>query len=826
MSKRPDAILPPYLPMPYTGARRDEGDYDRYRERRALQLQADPGYDKSWLRPSVAESEAAWELVKDGLPDIDTFLSTLGRKQDDAELATLRARAKQAVVVTIDAAICSGETGRLLTANTIGEALAAAFSDWYRWSLRETPARSSYDMGSIVATDWKLFEPALASIEWFLSTLARKQDEDELAAFVLASLSPRHTYRPAWICRDLLMNGLRLESFVKTAQNDIAGLYRIELSSTPGNFGPHTNYRVLLDAKSSVLQQYRVLRGSDGESSRRRILLTSDPDPKPHDEYEVAAEQKYDIVNPGPLGALTLRRLQAMSLNFHTHAFEDDYARAEQEGAEDTSSLRAIAKEIAALGREGKVPTDGVISIKSGFYMTKNRRYEPSNFWVPAVTGRDHRGEGNISAVANIVVEFVRSRRLRWFSVTLEDGLRYQLRGVDVSSAQIQTLAVFTGDIELEKMCRQRSFWAMAADLAWAMHNDQSTPFKFPDPELARKRPDWLKNSLKHAVMTHIYGQGLGEIAKQLAEPKSSEDFVPLGDEANIEALIYDKHLRLNGLLLNFRPAMQRLAQLAWEQDPYAGVTLTDLLDGTTYRRNPFKLESTRVAGSGVKIYADVPYGSPNDLRDYTVDVGDLIRSIGPCFTHSLDGLFASLVVEQLSLRGIGCVSIHDSWLVAWPHIDRLFAVLPHADLPFEPNAQTVSAVWMQKLGPAYDDLARYLHRDALLRAPRRKSGYTPEETARFEERERLLALKYESWVAEMRAKWERRVEEQKWPRFRYGIVGPEITYVSEGVTFKESLADDAPPTPIIPKFESRKQADEAAVVMIRSTHEVPVSSI
>lgn len=54
--------------------------------------------------------------------------------------------AQQALLVALDAAILAGEDGRMLTTNLVFDALAARWSDHYRRTVDQGPARISYEM--------------------------------------------------------------------------------------------------------------------------------------------------------------------------------------------------------------------------------------------------------------------------------------------------------------------------------------------------------------------------------------------------------------------------------------------------------------------------------------------------------------------------------------------------------------------------------------------------------------------------------------------------------------------------------------------------------
>jgi hypothetical protein len=133
-------------------------------------------------------------------------------------------------------------------------------------------------------------------------------------------------------------------------------------------------------------------------------------------------------------------------------------------------------------------------------------------------------------------------------------------------------------------------------------------------------------------------------------------------------------------------------------------------------------------ARTKIKVYVHEPVGLPNGKGKYPVDLKKLRNMVAPCLVHMLDALFAGLVIEELTKRGIrDVVSVHDAWMVA---ADAEPALLDVFDTAGEP--------WLRSLGPVYDDLNRS-----------------------------LKGTDYASWVQDCKATWKRRVAKEEWPWFR-----------------------------------------------------------
>jgi hypothetical protein len=331
---------------------------------------------------------------------------------------------------------------------------------------------------------------------------------------------------------------------------------------------------------------------------------------------------------------------------------------------------------------------------------------------------------------------------------------RVPLVGVDISSSQVQILAVFLGLKDLEDLFKGRRYWDIVAERAWERHQDKNDDFKIPG--FAGPGDFYLRAALKETVMTWLYNNPLRKIRRTLAT--SSSEYGPgLGSERNISLLLRDEKLKLRGIDDWFKPACRLIAEQAWEADPYlTGLTFTDPFDETVFRWNPIRWELMPSAGSGdFKVYSKVPYmewrvitgwkkdGTPRTRYDwfpaepvngdYPVDLAKLGRSIAPCLTHMLDAAFAGFVIKNLNDLGVrDVVSIHDAFIVP-----------EDAEPKLHKAVESAGELWLRTLGPVYDDLERYLGQDA----------------------------KYGPWVRKLRQDWIDRVAHQGWPKFGTGKV-------------------------------------------------------
>jgi len=663
-------------------------------------------------------------------------------------------RAKQALVVALDAAVTAGEQGRMLTINTVFDALARHWSDHYRKAIEEGPATISYDMKA-------------------------------------------STVRASW--RDLLRNGVQLDALWPKIREGCPGLYKTHRIQGRGR--PRGREVELATNNSPRLTKFLQVVEADPDYRRRlhdvhpRLLLANEPLPRRNLPRHVAGEWAYNVATPGRRSLKVIERLEAARFYLNVRAFMKEADRLEQRAkdcrdsrireygrlrkrrkstgkrpartrarlrtrwqAEKTArahfaEVKGIRERLQELEGAGTI-TDGYAEIKSGHYKIVNRRYQPAHFWPVEVTGKDVREElvetfgGEVDGASWEIEKWqATSRRGRLFKAAAtasprlrekaEDDPEYpsewledpqRLAGTDVSSSQLQILAVFLGLEDLEAEVTKRSFWQTLTEHAWQRNRNRRDGFKFPNRRdvkpFERAADPRLREACKKAVMTYLYGSQPTQIAFKLDDDPDTCG-PGLGDAANIKRLIKREPV-LRTIFTKFLPACRKIADSAYDRDPCAGVVVTDPFDGELVEWNPVRRRWKPV--TKMKVYIYEPVGVPNDTGRYAVDIKKLRNMVAPCLVHMLDALFAGLVVEKLTERGIrDVVSVHDAWMVA---ADAEPALLEAFDAAGEP--------WLRSLGPVYDDLSRY-----------------------------LKGTNYASWIQECKAKWKCRVAEKRWPRFR-----------------------------------------------------------
>jgi hypothetical protein len=716
--------------MPWTGARTfGRREWDEYRARHAQQLAVNPDYDRWWRRPLEGTSNAifdhvAWERARP-LADLIPHYKWL-RDDDRASLARV---AKQALAVALDAAVLAGERGRILTTNVIADALCARWSDNYRAALETTDALVSWDAP----------EPVMS-----------------------AGL------------RDLHRNGLLFGTLLKAAVSGVDGLYKTERNyikvRVKGGKGATRllwrGFKVTL-IPGQLLDDFLMLMKADPSYRRpvpgRRVLLSSataygdvideaTERALSQGEFEgiiehegglvtspsrqVAAGRAYNASVVGPLGERVIKILESQRLLVYVPSVASDVTEWEsalgqicgrcanpqddKPHSDDPAHdhLRGMVNTHRPTRDQLKPCMEEVVEIQSRF--RKWIRYYARDFWPTEVTTKETRiDEWSVGLLKKAET----THRGRWFEAR-EGDTRKPLAGFDIVRSQLQLLAVLLGDRELEAIAPR--FKEVAANRARELFD---LPADLTDRQLGA--------AIKQAVMTILYGSTPARAALVLRDDPRT--YGPAGwmTPKMLVLLLNDPALHLRGVLKDFLPACQKVAEIAYAQDPAAGVVIPDPLDEGAYvRLNPVARRRRRVAGNGAyKIFANLPIGEASTGKytgDFPVDPKELRRGVAPNFTHMLDSLASSLVILRAHALGVHpIVAIHDCWVTGYGSILLLGIAIRDANAP-----------WLKMLGPMYDFFLRYF--DDPKHGDKKKS----------------------EWARRIRSQWEARVAAEEWPSF------------------------------------------------------------
>jgi hypothetical protein len=422
------------------------------------------------------------------------------------------------------------------------------------------------------------------------------------------------------------------------------------------------------------------------------------------------------------------------------------------------------------------------ITIKTSMYRVKNRRYQTTHFWPSSVSARPDADAtpSDDEEVNNEAVTLSTSQRARWFAwVSTTDHWREYLTGVDIAGSQTQILVALLGldGLSVATFAKQ-GFNQLLAEYAWRLHTEGTITLNdgykgAADPKLkALIKNLWMRvlygSRVEQVIMDqskdhHTYGPGwmiLDEVvseeyrsamktawrqctpvlgngtrtqdprrkcveAVKRAREKYGQQYAQALKRAAASAQNFLMAVPDYDRVNTFLEACKRLAEVAVERDPYAGVVLVDPFDGAEVRWNPVKRADVELPSNGPKLILSLPGtktrrnppqrdGKPY-ANDYPVNLRKLKQMIAPCLVHMLDAYFSSLVMKRLAESEVrDFIGIHDCWLIpsgTWRNTDdgRLVDQLGLLEAIIEDAA----VEWFHGLGCVYDNLIEYLGSDS-----------------------------------------------------------------------------------------------------------------
>jgi len=647
-------------------------EWKEYRLRRALHHDQFPDYERGWRRPTAPTATETWTLLKSRLNLQVRELAPASYVRcldEDNDRRALDVTTRQALLVVLDHFLTMGRRRRIVTLNSVFDALADRWSDHYRHAQKN---------GRVVAYDMK-------------------KDTVESSR------------------RDLLRNGISVEALWQKATKPNV-LYETEHILDAG-------YEVTIRDNTSLLAEFDkvVLRDS---SYRRSTVDTSSvlrwdaPFPTRPARREICAERAYNEVLLGSRAEKLLAAQESARVFFNVPGFLADYERFKTEARdverelsqkyEITAGKSTHRPDIWITMRDGRTvrlesprerhiwtvwnttkpdltsaqqdawwstvhalleryddARDSVeqfkpvyeaatllgspmrsspVIIKSQFTRTRNRRYQAEHFWPSAASADQEMrpGEG-ISA----------SVRQRWFKAPLDQGtardreatlgdqswhdvpddafpIPQDFTEVDVSSSQTQILAVFLGLRELERIVcspitlqgiwRSRvrghveyGFKNYLARCAWTINGARpilNDGYTGP----ADRR---LVALVKELWMRTLYGSEVHEIVRdQLGKPRA---FGPgwqhshFKNKREFEAAAKEAtpHARNFLLSINGYAEVDRFLRacqrIAKVADKYTGAVFVDPFDGTELRWDPVQRAPVHVPIGDHKVVVSLP---------------------------------------------------------------------------------------------------------------------------------------------------------------------------------------------------------------------------
>jgi hypothetical protein len=375
-----------------------------------------------------------------------------------------------------------------------------------------------------------------------------------------------------------------------------------------------------------------------------------------------------------------------------------------------TAQYGAAYEQIRA---RGSIPKR--VPIRTGMYRAINRRAQTEHLWPSSVSGDIDKTR---EYAPNEPYGFRErtSPRFRWFKVEVPAHASLRpvmqtipwgaLPGVDISGSQVQILAVLLGCDKLEEWAcsREPTFKQRLAAEVWKKHEapgsfklsggtERAKAYSGPgDPRLIAAVKELVLRVLYGSRVQDVVYDHLGEqetfgpgwttaentktivikrrvYGAEVSETRTVADIGRIVAAGTENALAFLRDLPWYAEVDKYLKACRRLVDNAHAKDQYAGVRFKDPYDGVEIRWHPVARTDKRVESDGRSIIVSWPagHGRRNAAGEveYPVDRPELQRFVAPCLIHTLDALYASLVVEQLAAWGVkDVVSVYDGWYV------------------------------------------------------------------------------------------------------------------------------------------------------------------
>jgi hypothetical protein len=511
-----DRGLSAWLPMPYTGGAKklSRAEWDEYRARRARHLQQNPAFASGWRRPAPRTAEDVWQKFARNLgAKLEALLPKLDLSPDERDEANLTA--KQAFTVALDAAVLAGERGAMLTQNGLFDALAARWSDHYRMAREHGPAAISYDMKvETVRAAWRDLVRNGVRFETLYSLIRRGHPD-----LYTTTRVPMRGYTveidlgsPTWteFVRIIDVDPV----YGRSRKQQRLLLANEEPQLVPAAHAPDREEDEEGNQREKVAGEWAYNRVEVGPRSVELIrrleaarLWVHAPTliegvsrlEQQRDELDVLLWDEFGVdvtkspAKPRARKKTKGRRPKARSARqwamAHVRQCVIPTLKGLVEEYDEVNGQFLQLRDVRVrLIDSANGAIEGHVQLKSRFYKLVNRRYQAANFWPVEVTGKDIQTvvleEGTQSRLLK-----TSSRRGRWFSAESKfeklgwewegaeewgddwAGDRRPLVGVDVSTSQLQILAVFLGLDEFETETTRQSFKKTLATEAY--HRDR-----------------------------------------------------------------------------------------------------------------------------------------------------------------------------------------------------------------------------------------------------------------------------------------------------------------------------------------------------------------
>jgi hypothetical protein len=653
-------------------------------------------YQKRFNRPSGKVASEVWDLVAPSMGPLRWERLCTPKKLDNfspSERDTIEVTVKKAFTIALALAVRRGEQRRLLYRNDIGDAIIAAWSDHARM---QTEARTFWDMPREVANAISL-DLLCNNIDLDAVWRAAVSKLNPLYAAVLI---PRSGYRIVFDRHGkngkLLMDPVKLTKFRDLTEELVALpllpfpiLLADELQPEKKPWSmrqkvaagrPYNQVLLLAESKNILrIQEESVLLLNAGafirdyECAERTLsaweaecegyLVSASEKRKkgkakkglaPFHRMKLSHTPKQIRVRGKADGLLrfmeTTERQQAIWSICRELGITTEAARSTiQKKFEDYDFNLWIATQCRAayldLLKHSKFEwhklfprTPWYVPIRSEFYRTINRRFQPKHFHPLMVTTdpmalTDEEGVGLLAVLLDS--DRFSGLRFRWFMAPDPDDPKkaQPLAGLDICSDQTQIVSLLLGLEDLEALCcGDKDFKRELARLAWpyVVQSDADPKHGYTGPSDTR-----LVAYCKELWMKLLYGRRLGHIvadrrqevrrlgagfalkAEDLAQKPNHEALHALEIQATEDFLetvpgYHDMAYFLRACAEMARIACERdwaeLLALGREtEDAYSGVTVIDPLDGAEVRWHHIERTNDQVSVANLKMMMSLP---------------------------------------------------------------------------------------------------------------------------------------------------------------------------------------------------------------------------
>ena len=773
-----DTVLPMYHNI--KPKRLKDEDREEWKQRQSLYRASHRDYDKEFIRPSEETTKKLFELLNEyGLPS-NIILPEIERLPDicdEEDEKKIRLAQQQAIIIILHRFIISSRNRNIITNTDIFEALCKGFSDHYIMKMKNINSIRDMKIETVKQCIRDLLYYGLKPKE--LRDIVVKvshtdtMSDDGNTKIVSKNMEINHpsvtnleknpifhidkyNTKSRGIERIIITNNDLLLEFIKIIKEDEEYSTRCPSGIKVLFKKPKNSVEILGRCRVSsehnyntIILKYESIRLINIQQSVSLYLDTDRFNDDYKKSYKIEQEAKEylgkldidtsisdTIKFKKKLKTLNLKKDKKQRIPLsdrQIHIKEKLSQYKEKNINEDLIILEnEVLSKFKMLGdaqRHQAIFADiydetkqltGFKKIYSQFQRLFTRRYQPVHLWPTYVSSKNlpknfisENGDHDDSSE-----QINDSYRSMWFkSKDQETGELCDLAGYDISSSQMQIIAVFLGDKKFEDETMQgRPFKEKMADRAWEKHCSGEIELCCQgEGNYENKDDPRLRKLVKDLLMQVSYGSTAGSFEeRRKSDPKTYgpgwkwiKEKDKKGNEKNTNGdtlFIKDFNKKFKSPKI-FKKICQEAAEFVYKKNKYSGLFFKDPLDGAEVRWNPIErqdyhvgnyhiiisipgsiinksdptlcpicnstmdeLLATRGPNAG-KVFLRCSnykncngkknprniyeYYEPDNNGDYPVDRKALKKMAAPCLIHMLDAYYSSLVISKLSEENV-----------------------------------------------------------------------------------------------------------------------------------------------------------------------------